>query len=167
MEPAYTRETGGILKLNLSFQPSGSILLQKTSSLTGQPVAGAVYSLYAGQDLYSGSIRIYAKDEKVAEGTTNEKGEILFDSLVPGKYYVKERTAAPGYLITVSASSCTVSSGKRVTLEVKDDPDMKGKVSVEKVADGTGIFLEGAEFTLFTWNKNSGNYENGKLFEVR
>ena len=40
---------------------------------------------------------------------------------------------------------------------------MKGKVSVEKVADGTGIFLEGAEFTLFTWNKNSGNYENGKL----
>lgn len=155
----------GILKLNLSFQPSGSILLQKTSSLTGQPVAGAVYSLYAGQDLYSGSIRIYAKDEKVAEGTTNEKGEILFDSLVPGKYYVKERTAAPGYLITVSASSCTVSSGKRVTLEVKDDPDMKGKVSVEKVADGTGIFLEGAEFTLFTWNKNSGNYENGKLLK--
>ena len=54
---------------------------------------------------------------------------------------MKERTAAPGYLITVSASSCTVSSGKRVTLEVKDDPDMKGKVSVEKVADGTGIFL--------------------------
>mgnify|MGYP002230760189 CR=1 FL=1 len=44
---------------------------------------------------------------------------------------------------------------------------MKGKVSVEKVADGTGIFLEGAEFTLFTWNKNSGNYENGKTFEVR
>ena len=68
-------------KLNLSFQPSGSILLQKTSSLTGQPVAGAVYSLYAGQDLYSGGIRIYAKDEKVAEGTTNEKGEILFESL--------------------------------------------------------------------------------------
>lgn len=78
---------------------------------------------------------------------------------------MKERTAAPGYLITVSASSCTVSSGKRVTLEVKDDPDMKGKVSVEKVADGTGIFLEGAEFTLFTWNKNSGNYENGKLLK--
>ena len=46
--------------------------------------------MYKRQDLYSGGIRIYAKDEKVAEGTTNEKGEILFDSLVPGKYYVKE-----------------------------------------------------------------------------
>lgn len=155
----------GILKLNLSFQPSGSILLKKTSSQTGHPVANAVYSLYAGQNLYSGGIRIYAKDEKVAEGTTNEKGEIFFDSLVPGKYYVKEKTAAPGYLITVAASSCTVSSGKRVTVAVKDDPDIKGKVAVEKVADGTEIPLDGAEFTLFTWNKNSGTYENGKLLK--
>lgn len=153
----------GLMQLNLTFQPTGSILLQKTSSQTGKPVGNAVYTLYAGQDLYSGGTRIYAKNARITEGTTNAKGQIVFDSLVPGKYYVKEKTASPGYLLNVSSASCTVAAGKQVTVNVKETPDIKGQVSVEKVAEETGIHLAGAEFTLYTWNKNTAGYEAGEI----
>lgn len=152
----------GIMTLNLASQPVGSILLQKISSQTEKPVRNAVYSLYAGQNLYSGGTRIYAQNALIAEETTNSKGQIKFDNLIPGKYYVKEKKAALGYLLTVEPSSCTVTSGKCVTVNVKDTPDIKGRISIEKVAEKTDIHLTGAEFTLYSWNKNMNKYENGK-----
>lgn len=152
----------GLLKLNLVFQPMGTIAVKKTCSQTGHPVKGAVYSLYAAQDLYSGGILMNKKDTVVAEEMTNENGQIIFNDLIPGNYYIKEKTAAPGYLISSEAVPCTVSAGKTIPVYVTNDPDIQGSVSVEKVAEGTDIHLSDAEFTLFTWNKTSGRYENGR-----
>lgn len=152
----------GLLKLNLAFQPMGVITVKKTCSQTGNPVKDAVYSLYAAQDLYSGGVLMYKKDTIVAEAVTNENGQIAFNDLIPGTYYIKEKTAAPGYLISSVTVPCTAAAGKTTPVYVTNDPDIQGAVSVEKVAEGTEVHLSDAEFTLFTWNKTLGRYENGR-----
>lgn len=153
----------GKVVLNLTFQPSGSILLQKTSTQTGKPVGNAVYTLYADQDLYSGGTRMYTKNARISEAPTNSSGQIVFDSLLPGKYYIKEKTASPGYLLTASSEFCTLTAGKRTTVNVKETPDIRGRVTIEKTAEGTDVHLKDAEFTLYSWNKNTGRYENGRI----
>lgn len=154
----------GVLNLNLSFQPAGSILIRKTNSQTGKPVAGAEYEVYAGEDIYSGGQLMHGKDRFVTKGITDEKGEILkADNLIPGKYYVKEKTAAPGYLLSQEVTALTVQPEKQTVVSVKDDPDIKGTVVVQKVIKDTVIDLADAEFTLYTWNRNTGKYESGVL----
>ena len=46
---------------------NGNHCCKKTCSQTGHPVKGAVYSLYAAQDLYSGGILMNKKDTVVAK----------------------------------------------------------------------------------------------------
>lgn len=156
----------GVLNLNLALQPAGGFVLTKTSTQTGKPVQGAEYYLYAAQDLYSGGVKVHNKDSVISKAVTDKNGQILYNNnLVPGKYYIKEKNSPPGYLLNTKIVIFTVSAGKQTPVNVKDDPDIKGTVAIEKVVEGTDIHLSDAEFTLYTWNNASGKYQNGVILK--
>ena len=64
-------------------------------------LSGAVYGLYAREDILntdqSGQV-LYHAGEQVMTGETDEMGEILWEDLNLGKYYVKEITPSEGYV---------------------------------------------------------------------
>ena len=173
--------TQGTLRLTLDIQPQGTLLLTKKDSVTSKAVAGAVYGLYAGEDLYSGNVLVYKKDTKVISGTTDSNGQIRFSALIPGKYYVKETASPDYYLKNSTAYSVTVSANvtnstkKEATVTATDTPVLKGMVSVEKQDESTGELLEHAEFTVYEWSETSAAYgmdgrtliynENTKMYE--
>lgn len=159
---AVYQGTRGTVTLSLTSQTVGKIVLNKTSSMTGKVLSGAEYGLYAAEDIYSGNVKMYSKNIKVASGKTNASGQITIDSLIPGKYYVKELTAAAGYLLDTNSYSITVSAGKTITKSVTDTPDIKGQVSIEKLIKDTSLNLKDAEFTVYSWNNTSQKYEKGR-----
>ncbi|HEL0564016.1 fibrinogen-binding adhesin SdrG C-terminal domain-containing protein [Streptococcus equi subsp. zooepidemicus] len=62
------------------------IKVVKRDELTGQPLANAKFQLKAS-------------DGALYHGTTNEKGELIFDKLPYGQYVLTETEAPPGYML--------------------------------------------------------------------
>ena len=78
------------------------LVLTKQSKETKEPVQGAVFGLYAEEDIldFTGEVIVKA-GEFLAKAESAEDGTIRFDIDLPhGKYMVKELEAAPGYLKT-------------------------------------------------------------------
>lgn len=74
--------------------------LIKTSKETKRPVEGAVFGLYAEEDILNAAGEPVVKaDELIAKAASDAEGTVVFDADLPnGKYYAKELEAAPGYL---------------------------------------------------------------------
>ena len=69
----------------------------ETGESTGQgkgTLEGAEYTVYAGEDI--GTIK---KDDAVGKIITDGNGRGTLENLLPGKYYVKETKASPGYFL--------------------------------------------------------------------
>lgn len=78
------------------------LVLTKQSKETKEPVQGAVFGLYAEEDILdlAGGVLVNS-GEFIAKAESAEDGTIRFDVELPhGKYLVKELEAAPGYLKT-------------------------------------------------------------------
>ena len=78
------------------------LVLTKLSKETKEPVQGAVFGLYAEEDIVdpAGNVLIES-GTLIAKTESAEDGSIRFDVDLPhGKYLVKELEAAPGYLKT-------------------------------------------------------------------
>lgn len=76
------------------------ISVLKKDAVSKESVAGAVFGLYAGEDIENskGEV-IIEKDTLIEQAVSGEDGRAAFESdLWHGKYYVKEEQAAPGYL---------------------------------------------------------------------
>ncbi|RHR26305.1 hypothetical protein DWX43_16645 [Clostridium sp. AF19-22AC] len=73
--------------------------IQKKDSVSGKPLEGVVFELYAGEDILSAQGEVLVpKDTLIETKATAEDGAVTFDSqLCHGKYYVKEQHV-PGYL---------------------------------------------------------------------
>ncbi|MCF0134772.1 MAG: hypothetical protein HUJ72_12965 [Blautia sp.] len=102
----------GEVKLTMYVQPQGSLLLTKKDSKTGSLIKGAEYELRAAENLRSGGYQVYAANTVIAKGTTNDKGIIRFNALIPGKYTVKEKTAPDGYKLDTKTYNVTVTANK-------------------------------------------------------
>lgn len=151
--------TRGIVTMNYIPQSMGEILLTKICAKSGEPVPGAVYQLYAGEDLYNGGVLFQTKDTLITQGTTDASGQISFSALLPGTYYLKESKAASGYLLDTGIYNYTVQANKTTAANVQDIPDITGSVSIKKVIKDTQLTLAGAEFTLYSWNQTNNAYE--------
>ena len=92
-ESNYTEEVyNKLLKSKIS--------LKKTSDNTDLPVSGAYYALYEYNSNYT-TANEYRADEYIEEKSTDENGNISFDTaLPPGSYVVVETKAPDGYFIS-------------------------------------------------------------------
>ena len=66
---------------------------------TEKNLEGIKFGLYAKEDIILNNIVRHKKDDLVKTGITNSNGDIVFDSLFLGKYYVKELETKDNYVL--------------------------------------------------------------------
>ncbi len=143
------------------------VRVEKKDAESGKPLAGAVYGLYAAQDLVTdleyheetGTWRIgdtpkilAAKDTQVAVCETDESGRAVFDADLPlGEYYIRELQAPAGYLASseeapVDASYTGEKGGQavRVQIHTAEFQNQPVKILISKRAQKDGQELPGA-----------------------
>ena len=122
------------------------------------PAAGAVFGIYAAEDIYNTAGKLaWKKDQQIAAVTTNEEGIAAYSGvLYSGKYFFKELETpdASRYILDTTEYPFTVdASGGLLT----DDPLInklyKGSIKVIKTDGETKYPLEGVEFDLLDSKK--------------
>lgn len=76
--------------------------LVKVSKATKVPIEGAVFGLYAEEDILNVTGDVVVKaGELIAQAESDADGKVVFDADLPnGKFFAKELEAAPGYLLS-------------------------------------------------------------------
>ena len=74
----------------------------KTDAETGDELEGAVFGLYAAEDIVNADGKVVvAKDALVEKAVTGKDGKCVFTSDLPlGQYYVKEIEVPKGYVLS-------------------------------------------------------------------
>lgn len=114
----------------LEKNPTGTARLKKTSANTAVTDGNSCYSLAGAQyGVFwdSGCVR------QAAVLTTDASGNSDTASLDAGTYYVKEITAAKGYLLDTEVYPIQVQAGQTAELKVSDEPIVAPPITIYKV----------------------------------
>ena len=107
---AYKDQKTPVIEQALEFtndRQKVEIAVEKQDMETGKTVEGAVFGLYAAEDIHTAAgtilndagIPLVEADTLLAEGVSGKNGIAVFDLDLPlGKYYVKEHEAPAGYV---------------------------------------------------------------------
>lgn len=132
------------------------ISVVKRDAETKKEIKGAVFGLYAKEDIQVGNQTLVKADTLIGKAETGEDGKATFSFDLPfGKYYVKELEAPAGYVSSEQVLDVDFSyQGQDIdvvelTSEFLNQPT---KVSITKVDTATGVELSGA--TLVVLDKN-------------
>ena len=139
--PVELTEHGKTVEISVKNTPSrGNLKLIKKDAYENKPLAGAVYRL------------LDESGKKLAEGTADENGEIVFENLLYGNYRVQEISAPKGYKVDERAYTVTVptENGTQTVTDLR----RPGTLEVRK-QDEKGKPLAGAAF-LLEYSTNNG-----------
>ena len=111
-----------------------------------------------GHKLENGRFQLYfaATGKLVNEGVTDNSGSIVWGSLLPGRYIIKQTYAPDGYTIIDAEKEGIVVSGETTIVVFKD---YTAGLVIEKVDRLTGETLAGARFQV---TRNSDNIVIGE-----
>ena len=116
---------------------TGSIEILKVDADTKQPLSGVVYRLFD------------TEGNKIADGTTDANGKLIFDNLKPGSYSYQEISTVDGYQLDETKYDFSLTSENLNVKVTRENKPVKGCLTVRKV-DVTGSPLAGAELLLET-----------------
>ena len=121
---------------------TGKVKVLKVDSETKEPISGVTFELRKdGQ-------------EEALEGTTNEKGEIIFENLFPGKYTLKETKTREEYKINTKEFEVEVRYNEQSEVTVENDI-IKGFFRIIKQdLENSKIRLAGVQFELYDEDMN-------------
>lgn len=158
-------ETTTIDPTNL--EPTGKINLKKSMdvSKTDNKKGDAVindntYTLYAAETItnVAGTKKFYDKDQKVSAKKTNASGDITWDDLPLGNYYIKETATNDSLVLNTNTINVAITYQGQTVSKVIVDKDTSDRVNMQKIqvfksGEGEGISgvvkgLQGAEFTF-------------------
>ena len=149
---------------------TGTVTLTKEDEKTTKKIQGAKYGLYAKEDIYNKKGEVeYQRDQLISEKTTNENGQVTFERLTWGEYYIKEIESVYGYELSEEKLLFTVNDQNVENVIQKTAKEVRSKANLELLkVDDKGKFLQGVEFELFdeSNNKIQENFktdENGSL----
>lgn len=149
-----TRRSGYQDLVAYDYQPNGKLTLHKTSADTtvtnGDPyytLAGAVYGVYSDA----------ACTKQVTTLKTSINGTASV-SLKAGTYYVKEKSAPPGYQVDPSVITAKINTNATTNVTSSETPYRRGQIKLKKVDAVFGVTLSDAEFTLYRWSNSAGDY---------
>lgn len=98
----------------------GKIEFTKTDLVNGEVIPNTIIEIYT------------ENNELIFTGTTDEKGKVVVDELKVGKYYILEKEAATGYVITDEKVYFEIKdNGEIVKAEMKNKP-ITGTVEITK-----------------------------------
>ena len=109
-------KTGEVLTGNTSY--STDFGAAYSPSYEVQPLAGAIYDIYAKYDIITpeGTVK-YTAGQLIETVSTNNNGEFLSDDLYLGTYIVKEKQAPKGYVLDETKYEVTFTyAGQEETL---------------------------------------------------
>ena len=114
------------------------------------------FTVYAREDIPAAdgeSKDYYKKDELVAEITTDHTGVARISGLPLGKYYVKEKETAHGFVLDQEAREIDLLYRDQETAEITYSTDwqnkrQKAEVTVRKKEKDADRMLQGAVFAL-------------------
>ncbi|MCR5837041.1 MAG: hypothetical protein K6G88_11090 [Lachnospiraceae bacterium] len=118
-------------------------------------LAGAMFDVYAAEDIYSVSndtIIKYQKDELVKTVTTGDDGVARADKLIPATYYVREHTAPLGFTRSDEQKDIEIVEGSKDTLQQEvtfTNERQKTDLSVLKEDVETKLPLKDAVFGVY------------------
>lgn len=153
------------VKGELTVVKKGEVLdgYKKDFTYKVQNLAGAVFAVYAAEDIYTADfqkdsngnrILEYAKDELVAELTTGKDGTATLKNLPLGTYKVVEKTAPEGFVQNSEAQNVQFVYAGQDTPVVSESVEFSNerqKVEISAVKKDTENekLLAGAEFALY------------------
>ncbi len=121
-----------------------------------QPLAGVEFGLF--KDVNTTNL--------VKTALSNQEGEVQFNNLIPGQYYLQEISTPPGYISNQKVYPVTISPNQTTTWQTIINYRIKGQVELIKSGSYNNVIngqenpkLSGAEFTIFDKN----NQEVAKL----
>ena len=102
--------------------------------------------------------------EKIAEVTTNEKGEAQVLGLIKGKYYIKEIETDDNYVLNENECEVIIKGGEVYNLQIENEKK-KGQIEILKTSSSYSKITEKEEGSAIE-NVKFGIYdEEGKLIE--
>ena len=142
---------GGTATLEITNRQTGSALIHKVDSLTGEGIYGVTFLL---SDARGNPVGTYQSD--------NEGYVYVDGGLADGKYTVREIECAPGYILDTQPKTIYVQYGGCTTITWPNTA-VRGQIQiVKKSADynptnglPAGTLLEGATFEIY--NERNGN----------
>lgn len=144
-----------------------SFEILKKDSVTGEPIEGVTFGLYAEEGIFDAKGRIVVeKDALIETGETDEDGKLIFHSDLPhGRYYAKELEKKAGYLdndeMYFFEADYTDPEEKvlRISCEAVNDPTVT-KFTKTDLTDGQEI--EGAKLQILKEGKVIEEWVSGK-----
>lgn len=155
----------------------GRICIEKTDAETGEPLAGAVFEIRAGEDITApdGTILLGA-GEAAGTLTTGVDGRAQSDELFLGKYEITETAQTPGYVRSTDVYEAELVYKDQTTPVVTETVKISNAPTVlviDKKESSSEKRLEGAEFTVRTKDGAAEEFcetyttdENGRI-EIR
>ena len=123
-----------------NYYKKGKVEITKKDLITGDVIPNTILEIYTD------------KDELIYTGTTNEEGKIIIDDLKVGKYYILEKEASTGYVITTEKVYFEVKdNGEIVKAEMQNKPII-GSVEITKVDISTGEVLPNTLIEVYNEN---------------
>ncbi|QTE68150.1 Cna B-type domain-containing protein [Clostridiales bacterium] len=132
----------------------GQITLTKKNSAKTKALEGAEFDLYR---VKTGEETADVKINTDGKLTTNADGQIIVGDLEPGDYYFIETKAPDGYVAVpeggIKSSVETIAAGQSTmptaTVEMTNNEEGKGQITLTKKNSAKTKALEGAEFDLY------------------
>ena len=164
-------------------EPTANITIIKEDSETGNSqqgdatLAGAIYNVYAGEDIYDATKtrKIYSKGDLVATRETDENGNTEPVTGLPlGKFQVKEEKSPEGYMIDENIYEVNLTYKDQYTKIITGSVTSKDKVKKMQVhifksgiKENSGLVpgLQGAEFTIKLYNQVEDALNQGYTYE--
>ncbi len=137
-----------VSKMLQVFADTGRLKVLKVDNETKLPLKGVKFKLQR-----NGTNQIY-------EAVTNEKGEILFQNLIRGKYTLTELETNKNYNIENSSFQIDIEYDKTTQITI-DNSIKKGKLKIVKVDKDTQKPIQGVKFEIL--NKLNGEVIEGLI----
>ena len=132
----------------------GKIVIQKTDQKTEEPLAGAVFEIFAAEEIVTADRTVHAeKGELVDTVEVSEKGGCS-ENLYLGKYIVKEKKQPEGYVRREKTYEVELKYKDQVTEIVTEEltvTNMPVTTEIVKTDKKSGKPLEGVVFAV--WRK--------------
>ena len=130
----------------------------KKDAETQATIAGAVFGLYAKEDILAHGKVIVKADTLIGKVLSDENGKAVFMNDLPfGRYYIKEEAAPDGYVSSDKVIEVIAEyQGQEIpVVELSSEYENKPtKISIKNTDLTTGVELEGAKLTVLD---NDGN----------
>lgn len=133
-----------LLEINVvNKKAKGSLKVIKKSKDGNKPLANAEFTVYD------------SKDKAVISAKTNDQGEVVFNDLLVGEYYVKETKAPTGYILNTEKVSFNITrEGEVITKTILNDK-IKGDFELTKKDISNGDLVPNTSFRIYKEDKTT------------